>query len=128
MTLAGVRRWTATCIPMAIATLHHPGVIPSMSIACVTATPRRHTPTPRASTSEAHISTTVAIIILSLVTITGLWGSAIIEGVIPAHIHVQPVCTTVDIAIIMYFNIQMFYLESSIRYVCHKLMLRRPSL
>ena len=58
----------ATCTPTVVAT----------------ATPHRHTPTPRASTSEAHMSTDVAIILRAIADITGTAGSVSdSEGILP---------------------------------------------
>jgi len=72
-----VSGWTATWIRMVTATTLLPAA-PRATITpavVVTTTPHRHTPTPRASTSEAHISTDVAIIILALADITSTTGN-----------------------------------------------------
>ena len=71
-----------------------------------TLTGRRHTPTPRASTSMEPISKDAAITMLACVAITGLEDSAIIEGIVytPVGNVVLMNCITVIIAIIIYTN------------------------
>jgi len=105
-------RWTASNILTAIATLHRQTAATTAwttTTASVIAIARRITPTPRASTLTAFISTDDVITILPHADIIGTMGNATIEGSISTVqeiVDVEMECIVVRIvtAIIIIFN------------------------